>query len=406
MSKKRRDKKGRVLRDGERQRPDGRYEYRYTDSNGKTRSVYSWKLVETDTAPSGKRKSVALREQEKAIQECGHTVYKTCTLNDLFERSLETKSGLRPHTRTMYRSLYDNHIRYGLGRRQVSDIKFSDIVRSYTEMSRGGLSDGTIHAVHSIIGQAFRLAELDELIERNPTRSAYAEFLGRRQPHKKKVCALTIEQQQALVRYLRNNNRYERQSLLVLFMLGTGCRVGEAVGITWSDCNFERNTITVERQLKHFGRGEKNPGLHVVAPKTENGNRKIPMLPEIRDLLLAEKERQERDGQCSISVDGVSGFVFFTQNGKLFSFDMVNDALKRIINACNESEGYEILPIFASHTLRHTFCTRLCENDTNTKVIQSVMGHSSISVTMDIYAEVTAEKKATSFAELGGRMCL
>ena len=65
-----------------------------------------------------------------------------------------------------------------------------------------------------------------------------------------------------------------------------------------------------------------------------------------------------------------------------------------------------LLPHFSAHHLRHTFCTRLCENESNLKVIQSVMGHSDITTTMDIYAECTAEKKQEVFATLNGKIMI
>ena len=70
MSEKRKDSKGRILKTGESQRPDGRYAYKFTDTSGKTQFVYSWKLVPTDPVPKGKRKDISLREKEKEIQRC------------------------------------------------------------------------------------------------------------------------------------------------------------------------------------------------------------------------------------------------------------------------------------------------------------------------------------------------
>ena len=68
MPVKRKDKKGRILKEGEYQRRDGKYEYKFLDSTGQRRSVYSWRLVETDATPSGKRVDLSLREKEKNIQ--------------------------------------------------------------------------------------------------------------------------------------------------------------------------------------------------------------------------------------------------------------------------------------------------------------------------------------------------
>lgn len=108
MSEKRRDNKGRILRQGELQRSDGKYEYRYFDAKGERRSVYSWKLVSTDKIPKGKRECRALRDIERDIRrdiEDGinsHEAYRT-SLNRFFDDYIEIKYELKSSTRTNYK---------------------------------------------------------------------------------------------------------------------------------------------------------------------------------------------------------------------------------------------------------------------------------------------------------------
>lgn len=108
-------------------------------------------------------------------------------------------------------------------------------------------------------------------------------------------------------------------------------------------------------------------------------------------------------------------FVFVSGTGNVYSPSAVNDAIKRVIKGHNaeeperaKAEGREpvMLPDFSARHLRHTFCTRLCENESNLKFIQSVMGHSDISTTMDIYAEATEEKKQEIIGNLNGKIIL
>ncbi len=105
----------------------------------------------------------------------------------------------------------------------------------------------------------------------------------------------------------------------------------------------------------------------------------------------------------------------FTDSGEgnVYTPESVNRAIKRIYEDYNEKEEADakkegrntlLLPHFSAHNLRHTFCTRLCENGSNLKVIQSVMGHADIQTTMDIYAECTQEKKQEVFATLNGKI--
>ena len=108
-----------------------------------------------------------------------------------------------------------------------------------------------------------------------------------------------------------------------------------------------------------------------------------------------------------------SGFIFKSRYNTVLSPHCVNRAIDRIIKACNakekeeaKAEGREpeLLPHFSCHHLRHTFCTRFCENETNLKVIQEIMGHADITTTMDIYNEATKDKKMESFAGLEGKI--
>lgn len=135
MSEKRRDSKNRILQNGESQRKDGKYEFKYGDVNGTRRSAYSWKLVATDKIPEGKRCELSLREMEKQIRrdlEDGiiqtHTA-NSITLNQLFDTYMSTKE-LKKSTRTNYQYMYKNYVSGTIGKRRISSIKYSDIKNS------------------------------------------------------------------------------------------------------------------------------------------------------------------------------------------------------------------------------------------------------------------------------------
>lgn len=117
----------------------------------------------------------------------------------------------------------------------------------------------------------------------------------------------------------------------------------------------------------------------------------------------------EREGFSSAEVDGMTGFVFSNRFGNLHNPQSINRTIKRIresynaeevLNAKKEKHQPVLIPHFSCHHLRHTFCTRFCEKETNIKVIQAVMGHANIETTMDIYAEVTDMKKTEAIENL------
>ena len=126
------------------------------------------------------------------------------------------------------------------------------------------------------------------------------------------------------------------------------------------------------------------------------------MLSDVYDAFLEEYSIQKITGFCTEVVDGYSGFVFASSSGTVLSAADVNKAIHRIITDYNNTESNQariekreplMLPDFSAHYLRHTFCTRFGENETNVKVIQTIMGHKDIQTTLDVYTDATEEKK-------------
>ena len=137
------------------------------------------------------------------------------------------------------------------------------------------------------------------------------------------------------------------------------------------------------------------------------------MFDAVKAALLEEREKQESMGFNQTVIDGYSGFIFVNRYGDVMNPSSINRAIDHIVRnynkeeierAKNENRSPELLPHFSVHNLRHTFCTRFCENETNMKVIQEIMGHADISTTMDVYNEATKEKKVESFANLEGKI--
>lgn len=197
--------------------------------------------------------------------------------------------------------------------------------------------------------------------------------------------------------------------VVLTIMLGTGCRIGEVLGLRWQDVDFKNRTISINHNLVYRVQEDGTCTNHVNSPKTKAGIRIIPMLDEVFDAFLEEYQYQKVIGFCTDEIDGYSGFVFCTGDGKVYLPNAINSTIRSICadyNKEEESKAKEenrdpvLLPKFSCHILRHTFCTRFCENETNLKVIQEIMGHADISTTMDVYAEATQEKKKESMTSL------
>ena len=407
MAKSRRDSKGHILRKGEFQRTqDGKYAYTYTDPLGKRHTVYASDLRE-----------LRIKEDElKKDQLDGMDFYtaKQATLNMMFDRYIKSKTNLRETTRVGYIYAYDHYVRDTFGKKKIRMIKYSDVLYFYQSlMDERHLSVHSIDNVHGVLHPTFEMAVRDEIIRKNPSDGAMAEVKKKAGKNIGIRHALTVEQQRGFLNYIADSETFSHWYPLFLFLLGTGCRIGEAVGIRWKDIDFENRRISINHSISYFSYevdGVKKARLMVSPPKTQAGIRTIPMLDEVYETLEMEYEYQKAHGFHTVEVDGMSGFVFANRNGDLYTDSTVNRAIKRICRAYN-SEAIEkakksnkepkLLPDFSAHHLRHTFATRLCENVSNLKVIQSVMGHSNIETTMDIYAEATEDKKKDIFDDLG-----
>ena len=408
MAKTRKDLRGRSLRKGEVQRAsDKRYMYTYTDPLGRRKFIYANDLTQ-------------LREKEEKLlkdQLDGLDIYVAgkATLNETFDRYISTKYNLRESTRSSYLYTYDHYVRDTFGLKRIAEIKYSDVLQFYYHLlNQQGISLGTLDSVHCLLHPTFQLAVRDEIIRKNPTDGVMKEISRESGKNRGVRHALTIEQQRCFMEYIANHPIYYHWWPMFTILLGTGCRIGEALGLRWQDLDFENRVISINHSLVYYpANGSNKCVLRVSLPKTDAGIRTIPMLDIVKDAFEMLYEEQKENGFNETEIDGMTGFIFCNRFGSVPNPQTVNHTIKRIANNYNADEVVRarkehrdpiILPNFSCHHLRHTFCTRLCENETNLKVIQSIMGHKNIETTLDIYAEATEKKKQESFENLAAKL--
>ena len=408
MAKARKDLRGRALKKGEVQRKsDQRYMYTYTDPLGRRKFIYANDLTE-------------LREKELELQRQqldGLDLYAAgkATVNDTFDRYMATKYELRDSTKNGYLYTYDHFIRDNFGLKKLIDIKYSDVLQFYYYLlNEKGIALGTLDSVHCLLHPTFQLAVRDDIIRKNPTDGVMKE-IGKKSGKNRGIRhALKVEEQRVFMEYIANHPVYYHWWPLFTVLLGTGCRIGECIGLRWQDLDFEKRVISVNHSIACYSRKDtKKSVMSVNLPKTEAGIRTIPMLDVVKDAFELEREAQKETGPNTQVLDGMSGFVFTNRYGNIPNPQTVNDAIDRIrnnynaeevVNAKKEKREAILLPHFTCHHLRHTFATRLCETETNLKVIQAIMGHRNIETTMDIYAEATERKKQESFELLATKL--
>lgn len=412
MSEKRKDSKGRILRNGESQRADGQYMYRYTDLKNVRRCIYSWKLVSTDKLPIGKRECIPLRDQEKAILEdlkdgIDHYKASSTTLNRFYDDYISLKFELKDSTRHNYMYMYTKYVRDDLGLRKIEDIHYSDVKKFYVHLvSECGFKPNSMSSIQAVLHQVFEMAMRDGYIRQNPASGVLADLKRSCNWEKPKRHALTEAEQKRFVEFVSNSRIYSHWMPLFTVLLGTGCRIGEILGLRWCDCDFENNIISINHTLTYRPGEDGKMIYNVTTPKTKTGIRIIPMFSQVKEALLTQKDKPEQIGKSECKIDGFSGFIFLTRNRTPLNTAAINNALERIIRDANAEGNDILLPHFSCHNLRHTFCTRLCENEQNLKVIQEIMGHRSIETTMNVYNEATKEQKISTFAKLDGKFVI
>lgn len=401
----RKDGKGRVLRKGEHYRKtDGRYSYIYTDPLEKQRTIYARTLAE-------------LRKKEENLvrdQMDGLNVYVAgnADVSFLFDRYISTKSELRSTTYTNYMYIWNHFIRDGFGKKKIKDIKYSDVLYFYNDLiTNKGLQVNTLENINTVLHPSFQLAARDDIIRKNPVEGVFAEIKKRKGGSRKTRRALTVEQQRAFMNYVAESPLFYNWYPLFVFLLGTGCRIGEAIGIRWDDVDMQKRIININHGLTYYPRADDTYKceFRVSEPKTEAGVRNIPMMQPVYEVLMDEYERQNEEGFCVVNVDGMTNFIFTNRFGVPHNPAAINRVIKRIVDAHNAEEVVKakkekrepmIIPRVSNHIFRHTFASRFCENETNVKVIQEVMGHSDVSTTMNIYVEVNENVTRASLENL------
>lgn len=396
---KRKDKDRIVLRKGESQRKDGNYDYRWTTRDGKRHSVYAKTLEE-----------LRAKEEEILRDKCDgiKTEARYVTINDVFEVWKQLKRGLKDNTFQNYKYMYEQFVKPDFGNTRVSQLKKSDVKRFYNMLAdERALKVSTIDSIHTVLHQVLDMAVDDAYLRNNPSDNVLKELKQAHNFDTEKRKALTVAEQELFLDFLRRNHQYNHWYPIFAVMIGTGLRVGEVTGLRWCDIDLKENLIDVNHTLVYYNHAENGCYFNINTPKTKAGVRNVPMLEFVKQAFVEERKYQMANGiRCNVKIDGYTDFIFVNRFGATQHQGTLNKALRRIIRDCNEEvlerneENPVLLPRFSCHSLRHTFTTRMCEAGVNIKVIQDALGHSDISTTLNIYADVTKELKKKEFEGL------
>ena len=383
MSGKRRDSKNRVLRNGESQRRDGRYAFKYIDTTGKPQFVYSWKLEKTDKTPQGKRDDLSLREKEKQIMKAidDEIVPRggEMTVLELVKKYLMQKTGVRHNTEANYNFVLNIIKKEDFGKKRIDKVKLSDAKCWLIKLQQDGRGYSSIHSIRGVVRPAFQMAVDDDLIRKNPFEFQLATVVVNDSVTRE---AITRKQERAFLEFVVNDKHFCRYYEGIFILFKTGLRISEFVGLTLSDLDMQNRKISVNHQLQR----KRNMEYVIEDTKTSCGTREIPMTDEVYECFQRIISSRKKPRVEPI-VGGKCGFLYLDKN------DMPMVALhweKYFQHICEKYNSiYRVqMPKVTQHVCRHTFCSNMAKSGMNPKTLQYLMGHSDISVTLNTYTHI------------------
>lgn len=359
------DLKGKELGVGIVQQANGLYVARFTDKHGRRQSKRFKKLQEC-------RQWIA---DATYIDE--HTDIENATdmlVDAWFEYWISVKKKtVRPNTVRNYTERYERNIKAVIGKKLLTEVKPIHCQKIFSDMADDGYRTTTIYQTRIALYNMLEFAKENDVIINNPCKKSVKSDMGK--PSDKKE-ALTIETQKKFLEGATGQS-YENQ---YRFILQTGLRTGELVGLKWEDIDFENKTLTIQRSMEfRYKVGEWRVG----PPKSKSGYRTIPLTDEAIRILKAQKEKNRK---IKVIPMEWTDQVFLCRKGEPVKNSTYDTALFKICDKVG-------IKRFSMHVLRHTFATRCIEGGMMPKTLQKILGHSNIGITMNLYVHITEEEK-------------
>ena len=384
MSEKRRDKRNRILREGEYQRADGRYRYRYIDEDGKEKWVYSWRLDKNDPTPRGKKQELSLREKEKQIQAdlFDHIVTHggDYSVIELVEKYVSLKTGVNHNTRAGYKTVINILKKDPFGKQRIDKVRLSDAKAWLIKLQQvDGKGYSSIHSIRGVLRPAFQMAVDDDLLRKNPFGFELASVIVNDSVTRE---AITRKQERELLRFIKEDKHFCRYYDAIYILFHTGLRISEFCGLTVSDIEFGNQRIKVDHQLQRTTQMQ----YVIQEPKTESGIRYVPMSEEVAACfrrIIANRAMPEVEPM----IDGHVGFLFLDKDERPMVALHWEKYLQHIAEKYNKIYRSQ-MPKVTPHVCRHTFCSNMAKSGMNPKTLQYIMGHADISVTLNVYTHV------------------
>ena len=302
------------------------------------------------------------------------------------------KRDIKPTTFARYESVYRTHIEGSeIANIPLYKLKLNNIQAYYNKLLDNGTPIATIKQINSKLKTCLDSAEKNNYIEKNYCKLVEIPTDTKEQ----KIEVFSVDQQKQFAETVKGH----KLELLFLTALCTGLRIGEISGLKWSDIDFDNHTLTVNRTVERVALFDKDGKRHYETieqtPKTSNGFRTVPIVSYIFNRLLEHKVQQDAIKR-EIPNFNEYDLIFCDKKGYYLNPNSIGGAFHRIQNKMNIPKDEHI----KFHGLRKTFATRLFEKGVPPKTVQTLLGHSDIEITLNIYTQVMENKKVEAINEL------
>ena len=304
-------------------------------------------------------------------------------------------------TRTSYETIVNNHIIPNIGRIKLNELKKVDIENMYAQLlecgkgdGKGGLSVKTVKNISLCLHKALDEAMKREYIIKNPASIANVPTLRNTNGTKKEIDILTKQEQKDLLAACD----YTAYSMGIYTALNTGVRIGELLAIMWSDIDFDKNTLTISKQLNRVHDYDPNATTKTRLgiqgdTKTKSSTRVISLNTQLVERLLEYKEQQEAQRKKWGTAYHNLNMVFAREDGYYIDPATYRDNyIKKLKEAGLKAHTF--------HSLRHTFATRALEAGIPVKVVSQILGHANVQITMDTYQHVLPELQSEAMNKI------
>lgn len=397
MSEKRRDSRNRILRNGESQRKDGRYAYKYVDGNGQKCFLYSWKLEKTDKLPAGKRDDLSLREKIKLLQkDLDDEIVPRggeMTVYQLAKKYISQKTGVKHNTEANYNFVLNIIKKEKFGACRIDRVKLSDAKAWLIKLQKDGRGYSSIHSIRGVIRPAFQMAVDDDLIRKNPFEFMLATVVVNDSVTRE---AITRKQEREFLDFVKNDRHFSKYYEGIYILFKTGLRISEFTGLTLSDIDLEKRTININHQLQR----KRNMEYTIEDTKTSSGTRVLPMTDDVYACFKHIIEKRKKP-KVEPMIQGKAGFLYLDKNGMPMVAMHWEKYFQHICEKYNSIYKVQ-MPRITPHVCRHTYCSNMAKSGMNPKTLQYLMGHSDIGVTLNTYTHLGFEDAREELRRVSG----